>query len=50
VVPPKHTSFGTTLLQLSIGDGETSPDIDCAPEGFSYSFEAPPAAVAASGS
>ena len=23
VVPPKHTSFGTTLLQLSIGDGET---------------------------
>jgi two-component sensor histidine kinase len=47
VVPPKYTSFGTTLLQLAISGAETPPDIDFAPEGFTYTFEAPFAAVAA---
>jgi len=47
VVPPKLTSFGTTLLQLAIGDGETPPDIGYAPEGFTYTFKTPLAAVAA---
>ena len=46
VVPPEHTSFGTTLLQLGIGGAETPPDINYAPEGFTYTFEAPLAAVA----
>jgi hypothetical protein len=46
VVPPKLTSFGTTLLQLAIGDAETPPDIDYAPEGFTYTFKTPLAAVA----
>ena len=45
---PKHTSFGTTLLQLAIGAPATPPDIDYAPEGITYTFEAPLAAVAAS--
>ena len=48
VVPPKHTSFGTTLLQLAIGGAETPPHINYAPEGFTYSFQAPLADVAAS--
>ena len=47
MVPPKLTSFGTTLLRLAIGGVETPPDIDYAPEGFAYTFEAPLAAVAA---
>ena len=47
VIPPEHTSFGTTLLQLAIGGAETPPDIDYAPEGFIYAFETPLAAVAA---
>ena len=47
VVPPDHTSFGTTLLELAIGGAETPPDIDYAPEGFTYTFKAPLAAVAA---
>ena len=47
VVPPKHTSFGTTLLQLAIGGAGTPPHIDYAPEGLTYTFEVPLAAVAA---
>ena len=47
VVPPAHTSFGTTLLQLAIGGAETPPDINYAPEGFTYSFKVPLSAVAA---
>ena len=47
VVPPRHTSFGTTLLKVAIGGAETAPGIDYAPEGFTYTFEAPLAAVAA---
>lgn len=47
VVPPQHTSFGTTLLQLAIGGAETPPHIDYASEGLTYTFEAPLAAVAA---
>ena len=47
VVPPDHTSFGTTLLELAIGGAETPPDIDYAPEGLTYTFKVPLAAVAA---
>ena len=47
VVPPKGTSFGTTLLQLAIGGTETPPDINFAPEGFTYTFEVPLSNVAA---
>ena len=47
VIPPEHTSFGTTLLRLAIGGAETPPDIIYAPEGFTYSFEVPLSAVAA---
>ena len=48
VIPPKHTSFGTTLLQIAIGGSETQPDINYAPEGFTYTFQAALADVAAS--
>lgn len=34
------------LLQLAIGDGETPPGIDYAPEGFTYTFKTSLAAVA----
>ena len=47
VVPPQHTSFGTTLLHLAIGGAAAPPHIDYAPEGLTYTFEAPLAAVAA---
>ena len=47
VVPPEHTSFGTTLLQLAIGGAENPPHINYAPEGFTYSFEVPLSDVAA---
>jgi PAS domain S-box-containing protein len=47
VVPPDHTSFGTTLLQLAIGGADTPPDINYAPEGFTYSFEVPLSTIVA---
>jgi len=47
VVPPEHTSFGTTLLRLAMGDAETPPDIIYAPEGFTYSFGVPLSSVGA---
>jgi two-component sensor histidine kinase len=47
VTPPEHTGFGTTLLHHAIGGAETSPQIDYAPEGLTYIFEAPLAAVVA---
>jgi PAS domain S-box-containing protein len=47
VIPPDHTSFGTTLLQLAIGGAETPPHINYAPEGFTYTFEVPLSDVAA---
>lgn len=46
VTPPKHTSFGTALLQIAIGGAETRPDLNYAPEGFTYTFQAPLADVA----
>ena len=47
VVPPKHTSFGTKLLQHAIGGIDPPARIDYAPEGLTYTLEAPLAAVAA---
>ena len=47
VVPPDHTSFGTTLLKVAISGAKTPPDIDYAPEGFTYTFEAPLAGIVA---
>ncbi len=47
MTPPEHTGFGTTLLHHAIGGAETSPQIDYAPVGLTYIFEAPLAAVVA---
>lgn len=45
VVPPKHTSFGTTLMELAIRGADTRPHFDYAPEGLTYTFEAPLAEI-----
>lgn len=47
VIAPAHKSFGTTLIERAIGAVKTPPRIDYAPEGLTYEFNVPLAAVAA---
>ena len=47
VIAPTHKSFGTTLIERAIGAVKTPPRIDYAPEGLTYEFSVPLAAVAA---
>jgi PAS domain S-box-containing protein len=44
VVPPKYTSFGTSLIQRAIG-GVDTPQIEYAPEGLTCTVEAPLAKI-----